>query len=136
MDINKKTSELQAKIAQFMEGDLELTLEELELYFYLTRARIKQIEDKLLTRKFPEYAEYNNESEKLTKEQGYEPSDEQVAQKLKWPLDRVVSLKKDIEDFRKSKPSTPMPADFESIISKMPPEMQGEMREFLKDSEK
>ena len=79
--------------------DPKLTLEELELYFELTRARIKYIEEKALARKT-----------------------------------HIKSINKD--DKENNNAAEVDLAKFESIINKMPPEMQEEMRGFLRDLEK
>ena len=75
--------------------DYNLTTEELELYFELTRARIKYIEEKALAKK----AQIGSKNTGMEKE----------------------------------KSAAVDPAKFESIINKMPPEIQQEMREFLRD---
>ena len=75
--------------------DYNLTKEELELYFELTRARIKYIEEKALAKK----AQMESKNTGIEKEKS-----------------TAVDLSK-----------------FELIINKMPPEMQEEMMEFLRD---
>lgn len=75
-----------------MEG-YELTLEEANEMYLQTRERIKSIEEKAYGRLFPGYTELKNETEKLRKEQGNEPTDEDIAKSLGWPLERVSSFK-------------------------------------------
>jgi len=78
--------------------DNKLTLEEAIDIFSKTRDRIINLEEKALNRLFHGYSELKEKSEELRKEQGIEPTDEDIAKKLGWSLDRVSSLKKAVEE--------------------------------------
>ena len=113
-----------------MEG-YELTLEKAGDMHLKTSERIKSLEEKAYSRLFPGYAELKNESEKLRKEQGREPADEDIAKSLGWPLERVSLLKKDVEDLKSRIDSTAAIPDFENLVNEMPPEYQKEFRDIL-----
>ena len=98
----------------------ELTPEEVSLYFSITRARINNIEEKAYCRLFPGYAELKNETEKLRKAHGSEPTDADIAKSLGWPLEQVSSLKKDVEELKSRIASAATPLDIEDLVNKMP----------------
>ena len=116
--------------------DHKLTLEEVVDMFSKTRERIKSLEKKALNRLFPGYTELKNEAEKLLKEQSSEPTDEQLAENLGWPLDRIISLKKEVGDFESRLNSAAKHADLEKLIDGMPTDLQSVLRDILEEIEK
>ena len=98
-----------------MEGN-KLTLEEVADMFTKTRERIKSLEDKAYNRLFPGYVELKNEAEKLFKENGNEPTDEEIAKNLGWPLERVISLKKEVGEFESRFNSASGPVDLDNLM--------------------
>ena len=109
----------------------KLTLEEVRDIYSKTGERIKNIEEKAYNRLFPGYSELKNESEKLLKKQGIEPKDEEIAKSLGWPLERVISIKKDVKDFKNRIDSSATSLDFENMVNSMSPEFKKEFRDIL-----
>ena len=113
----------------------KLSPEEINDMYSITRERINSIEEKAYGRLFPGYAELKNETEKLCKAKGSEPTEADIAQSLGWPLERVLSLKKDVAEYRSRIDSAATPLDLENFVNNMPPEYQKELRDVLKGME-
>ena len=113
-----------------MEGH-ELTLEDAGDMYSKTRERIKSLEEKAFNRLFPGYAELKNESKKLFEEQGKDPEDEDIAKRLGWSLERVISLKIDISNFENRLNSAANPADLENLVNGMPADLQNILRDIF-----
>ena len=101
-------------------NDYKLTPEEVNDMYSKTRERINSIEEKAYCRLFPGYTELKNETEKLRKAQGSERltrelTDADIAKSLGWPLERVVSLKKDAEEYKSRIDSAVTPPDSENM---------------------